>query len=260
MVGTTPPLQPTHAAEGQSLVRTLEELFRKQIASEPATAYLAMHGTPRAIDNHVRTFQWYRAYLPESGAILDWGCNYAPDSCLLRAQFADRFGLSSCDFSECTRYAIFHAFAATEHKHLKESIALPYESETFDAVIGSGVLEHTAMDYESLKELHRIIKPGGLAIITFLPNWLSLKEWIQRVIRKRGFHQRLYGMGEAKQLLKRAGFYPIAAGYHTFFWKRRMERVGLGRVRWLPGLLARICPMHIFSSTLCFVARRVNDM
>jgi SAM-dependent methyltransferase len=222
----------------------LEEFYAKELDLDPDNPYLLQHGRPVSIANHVRTFHWYRPYLPVTGTVLDWGCHHAPDSCLLRAWFGDRLSLYSCDFIEPDRYQVFHDFARTTYKRLEDESALPFPSNFFDAVIGSGVLEHTPMDYESLKGLRRVIKPGGVLVISYLPNRLSFKEWVRRVVRKKDFHRRLYGMGEAKQLLKRCGFYPVAAGY------------GAGGGGWFHQLL----PIHVFNSTLCFVARKVTMM
>jgi SAM-dependent methyltransferase len=169
--------------------------------------------------------------------------------------------LYSCDLIDQYCYAVFHRFAASSYTKLQDSVLLPYPPNFFDAVIGSGVLEHVAMDYESLKELYRVLKPGGMLIISYLPNWLSYKEFVRRVARKRDFHRRLYGKGEAKQLLKRCGFYPIAARYHTFFWERRLARFRMGR--WEPelaGLLAQLFPIHVLSSTLCLVGQKMTAM
>ena len=246
--------------QNKSLHEFLEELYKKQLTIDPGNEYLREHGSHVCIANQIRTFHWYRPYLPETGAVLDWGCNHAPDSCLLRAWFADRLDLFSCDFIEQTRYRVFHDFARSSHKTLEDEIRLPFASNSFEAVIASGVLEHTAMDYESLKELHRVLKPGGALVITYLPNWLSFREWMRRALWRRDFHRRLYGMGETKQLLKRCGFYPVAAGYQTFFWERLFAAMGMSR--WESGLsrLARLVPVHVFSSTLCFVAHKVTEM
>jgi len=50
-------------------------------------------------------------------------------------------------------------------------------------VMGSGVLEHVPNDSESLKELYRIIRPGGYFIMTMLPNQYSYTEWLNRRLR-----------------------------------------------------------------------------
>lgn len=47
--------------------------------------------------------------------------------------------------------------------------ALPYPDDTFDAVILSEILEHVDDDVAALKEVYRVLKPGGVAAIT-VPN------------------------------------------------------------------------------------------
>jgi SAM-dependent methyltransferase len=244
-----------------SLTQLLAELYQRQLALQPNDVYLRQHAHPTCIANQVRTFHWYRPFLPATGNVLDWGCYHAPDSCLLRAACGGRLTLYSCDFTERDRYAVFHDFADAVYSQLADPVCLPYPSNSFDAVIGSGVLEHTVLDYESLKELYRVIKPGGVVIISYLPNWLSLKEWVQRVFRRQAFHRRLYGLGELKQLLKRAGFFPLTAGYHNYAWERLFFAVGLRRAApWLAPCCAWLLPLNWLSSTLCCVAQKVTMM
>lgn len=233
------------------LCTLLAELYERQLALAPNNPYLRDHACPAVIDNQVRTFLWYRPYLPATGTVLDWGCNHAPDCVLLRASLGGRVQLHSCDFLQPGSYPVFSNYAHNEHRRLTDEVTLPYPSHCFDAVIGSGVLEHAAMDYESLKELRRVIKPDGVLIISYLPNWLSVNEWVRRVIRKRDFHRRLYRLSEIRQLLKRAGFYPIASGYHTFFWDRLVESLGLSRWPLIGRLLRQVVPVQVFGSTLC---------
>jgi len=218
----------------------LESLMHRYLEENPDTPYLREHSQPRYMDGHIRTFCEYAHYLPDQGDVLDWGCHHAPDSCLLRTVFPNRFRLHGCDFPEPHCFARFHEYAGLDYRQLTEIVATPYASGSFDVVVGSGVLEHTAMDYESLKEMHRILKHGGRLIITYLPNRLSAREWFRRIVQKRAFHQRLYGLGEARQLLKRSGFLPLLAQY-----------------AW-PGAL--LSPLRPFGSTLTLVARKVHGM
>lgn len=256
---TLPPLAETTPDADPAVV--LRDLYRAQLDRDPGHYYLVEHSQPRCIANQVRTFEWYRPYLPERGSVLDWGCKHAPDSCILRATFGDRLDLHGCDFDPPDRFAAFHDYARTSYRQLTDTIALPYPSGSFDMVIGSGVLEHVAFDYESLKEVYRVLKPDGVVVVTYLPNWLSVAEWWRRVVRKAGFHRRLYAFREASQLLKRTGFYPVEADYHTYFWQHKLSAVGLGR--WAEGL-TRVCkwlvPIHLLASTLCFIGRKVESM
>lgn len=260
-VGSQIPVASPPVVDPAALEQTLANLYREQLTLAPDNGYLLEHARPACVANQVRTFQWYQPHLPDVGNVLDWGCNHAPDSCMLRACYGEQLTLHSCDFVEPSRFQCFHDFARTAHQRLHETVALPYESNYFDAVIGSGVLEHTAMDYESLKELHRVLRPDGLLVVSYLPNWLSLQEWVRRVVHQRDFHRRLYGMSETNQLLKRAGFYPFARGYHTFIWERLLTAMGLRSLeKSVAPILGRLLPIQVFGATLYFLARKVTGM
>ena len=239
----------------------MHDLYRRQLAEDP-DPYLLEHAQPRKVAGQAWVFQWYAPYLPSEGAILDLGCADGPDVCMLRAAFGDRFELHGCDFVPADRFAVFREFSQVHYSQLSNNRPLPYLDETFDSVIASGVLEHAAMDYELLKEIYRILKPGGRIMISYLPNRLSFQEWRNRNVRKSGFHRRLYGIGETSQLLKRTGFYPIVPVRSHFAWERRLAKM-IASPRWVAQvakMLRILCPIHVFSSTLCGIAEKVQSM
>jgi SAM-dependent methyltransferase len=243
-----------------SLRALLTDLYREQLDARPDLAYLSQHADPGYVAGHVRSFLWYQRFLPDTGTVLDWGCFHAPDSCLLRARFADRLELHGCDFSAPGQYPVFHDFARIKYTPLTDLVRLPYPDAMFDVVIGSGALEHTAQDYESLKQLHRVLRPGGTLIVTYLPNRWSVMEWWRRVSRQT-FHLRLYGLSEARRLLLHSGFYPHAAGYHFDAWPRALGRVAGRRVAQAgAAVLSRLVPVDLFTSTLRLVAERRQSM
>jgi SAM-dependent methyltransferase len=250
-----------HLQKDIDLESILASLYREHLSIGIPHPYILEHQQPKCIANQVRTFHWYRPYLASHGAILDWGSYHAPDSCMLRAWYGNTFELHACDFADRNEYRVFHDYSKCEYRQLNDSVRLPYPDETFAAIIASGVLEHTAMDYESLKELYRVLKPEGVIIISYLPNRLSVREWIQRHFHRRDFHRRLYGVSETIQLLKHSGYYPETICYHTFFWQRLAEMVGLRRYRnSFASALRKILPLQIFCSTHCCVARKVRVM
>lgn len=48
---------------------------------------------------------------------------------------------------------------------------LPFENESFDAVLCTEVLEHTPEPKEALADINRVLKPGGLLYLTVPMSW-----------------------------------------------------------------------------------------
>ena len=203
-------------------LQLLRRLYAEQLTCR-SDEYLQLHGSPSFMRGTEQVFDWYRRYLPATGKVLDWGCRHAPDACLLSAD--DDFDLTiyGCDVVEPDRYKIFHSAAELQYKVLDHEYALSYENATFDAVIAAGVLEHVPMEYESLKELSRVTKPGGVLVITFLPNSRSLHELrARRSTTSRhtpgvAHHLRTYQLKTVRRALQACGFEVEQIGYQTHF-------------------------------------------
>jgi SAM-dependent methyltransferase len=98
---------------------------------------------------------------------------------------------------------------------------LPFPDTTFDAVILSEILEHVDRDVDALREVRRVLKPGGLALIT-VPHanypfwWDPLNKTLETLFRthiSRGplagiwaFHVRLYTPERLREAVLRAEF------------------------------------------------------
>ncbi len=154
---------------------------------------------------------FYTAY----GHNIGLGCNHAPTACMVKMLRGDAVRIYGCDLHS-EDFRVFYDFADLQYTQLTHPYLLPYESGAFDAVIGTAVLEHVPNDSESLKELYRILKPGGLLIVTTLPNRYSYTEWLNRQLQ-RPHHLRLYSLNETKQTFLHHGFLPIESGYHQVF-------------------------------------------
>jgi SAM-dependent methyltransferase len=91
---------------------------------------------------------------------------------------------------------------------------IPYPDDAFDAVLCSHVLEHVQDDRRAMRELHRVLRPGGWAIV-LVPLDPSREETYEDPAittpeaRQRAYwgsdHLRLYGR-DFKQRLEEAGF------------------------------------------------------
>lgn len=88
---------------------------------------------------------------------------------------------------------------------LNHAYQLPFPDHSFDVVISMGVLEHVPQDQESLQEIYRILKPGGLFFCFFLPYQWS---WTQQLAHLRGnyYHDRLYTKSQVKEMLGKVTF------------------------------------------------------
>jgi SAM-dependent methyltransferase len=183
----------------------LRDLYRRQLEQSPGD-YLRSHAEPAVVAHHVNVFEWYLPHLAGRRVLLDWGCNHGPDSCLLRQEFGESAELHACDFPPEGEFRAFRDFARPHYRRLTGPRRLPYEDDTFDAVIGSGVLEHTAMEGEALKELHRVLRPHGTLIITYLPYAYSWDEWHQRNVKKVDYHRRVFSRRGFARVLLSHGF------------------------------------------------------
>ena len=67
---------------------------------------------------------------------------------------------------------------------------LPFESESFDYVISFQVIEHIKEDLEFVREIHRVLRPGGQVIITTpnAPMSLTRNPWHVREYKPEELH------------------------------------------------------------------------
>lgn len=85
---------------------------------------------------------------------------------------------------------------------------LPYGSESFDLVTGLDVVEHLDDDVSGLREMRRVLRPGGRMLL-FVPAFMFL--WgVQDDV---SHHRRRYTLSELKQKLQQAGMNVERASY-----------------------------------------------
>ena len=126
------------------------------------------------------------ATIPENGRLIDVGCGTGNGLLI----FHERFGVSgvgvdvSDGMLEIARAKMDGRNLPIE-MHQIDGESLPFEENTFDAGISFEVLEHTPNPAQLLRELARVVKPGGTVIVT-TPN--TLWEPVHWFAAKTGLH------------------------------------------------------------------------
>lgn len=110
--------------------------------------------------------------------------------------------------------------------------ALPFVDEQFDFVISIEVIRYLADARRALAEFHRVLKPGGTALVTAMPpftltgyplaNLVTSRVQIGRLSRVRQF---FHSSGRLRRLFSEAGFDRV--NVHATFWGpfRNVERI-----------------------------------
>src|SRR5205085_3286633 len=127
--------------------------------------------------------------------ILDVGCGTGANLLML-SKYGDAEGV---DVSEDA--LAFCRERGLDKVRLGAGEELPYDDATFDLVTAFDVVEHMDNDLAGLKEMRRVLRPGG-RVLLFVPTFMFL--WgLQDEVSN---HRRRYRLPELRRVLEQAGF------------------------------------------------------
>src|SRR5215212_1832243 len=127
--------------------------------------------------------------------ILDVGCGTGANLLML-SKYGDAEGV---DVSEDA--LAFCRERGLESVKLGAAEELPYDDGTFDLVTAFDVVEHMDDDLAGLREMRRVLRPGG-RVLLFVPTFMFL--WgVQDDVSN---HRRRYRLPELRSVLEQAGF------------------------------------------------------
>ncbi len=109
------------------------------------------------------------------------------------------------------------------------ALALPFADATFDAVAAFDVIEHCDPEGEALREVHRVLRPGGRFLMS-----VPAYQWAWSDFDVANGHHRRYTRRRAAEALQRAGFRIDRATYgfatvFPLFVAERMARKAMRR-------------------------------
>jgi SAM-dependent methyltransferase len=133
------------------------------------------------------------------GRLIDIGCGIKPYSKLLEPFVSDHVGVDhEVTFHDTSNIDLFGT-----------AYEIPVEKETFDTAICTAVLEHLEEPEQALRECHRVLKPGGIAVYSVPFIWHLHEE-------PRDFYR--YSKYGLKYLFEKAGFEIVELEALSGFW------------------------------------------
>ncbi len=100
---------------------------------------------------------------------------------------------------------------------------LPFRGETFDAVLSAGSIEYWPSPVRALREMWRVLTPGGLALVG---GPTRPRDRLYRLLADNMMF--FYDEEEARAMFSEAGFIEVQVGYSGPVWKRDLAIVTRG--------------------------------
>ena len=139
-----------------------------------------------------------RPALRPGAVVVDVGCSSGYLLADLRAAHPEVVAFGADLVPDGLRHA--HEIAPDAPLLLADFLALPFEDGRVDAVVSANVLEHVREDASALREIRRVLRPGGLAAVV-VPAAPGLYDAYDAHLG----HERRYGRGELAGKARRAG-------------------------------------------------------
>ncbi|HEY9860467.1 MAG TPA: class I SAM-dependent methyltransferase [Candidatus Obscuribacterales bacterium] len=244
----------------------MEELIALQ--AQDSQCNLSQFRSITSAEQYQKLYQLLQQCVAPKSAVLDWGCGNGHFSYFLARSDYQAYGYAFDDFYLRQKLNQF----AYEFKQgtPTDAIAIPYKDQQFDAVVSVGVLEHVREtggdELASLKEIFRLLKPGGYFICYHLPNQFSWIDPIAALVPNKHHHLYRYTRKSIYALCQTAGYELLDVQRYGIlprnFWGNLPKSIGTSAAIAQGWHLADTTLSYIFSpfcQNYWFVAQKPSD-
>jgi len=179
-----------------------------------------------------------RPLLPPDGTAVEVGAGSG--RLLIRAGLERPYRLVAVDYAPYSIRAVTENYARAGLKGealLSDARALPFPDGSVDLVLSGGLLEHFRDPGEIVREMARVLRPGGLFYADIVPRKVSLYRWAERArmaedehmaegifesdLPKSAWRDVVRDAGLADVRIVSAGVYPpyTFAGHEALLWR-----------------------------------------
>jgi ubiquinone/menaquinone biosynthesis C-methylase UbiE len=146
--------------------------FGRRIRAEPSLAMLklARANSFERVEAHRYTKEWH---IPDAAdfagarglSVLEIGCGLGTDGAQFAKAGASYTGVDLTDAAIELARKRFELFGLRGELQVADAENLNFANESFEVVYSHGVLHHTPDTTHAVSEIHRVLKPGGRAIV-----------------------------------------------------------------------------------------------
>lgn len=172
-----------------------------------------------------------RVHLAGAGNVLDWGCG---NGHFARFLLEAGHRVTGYSYDPPPEFVADHAGFSFVPGVPDDPRRLPFADASFDAACSIGVLEHVhelgGDQPDSLRELWRVLRPGGILLIVHFPNAGSWIEAVVRVANRLGVtdkhqHSRMFRRADLDRLFGSGAWRVLAQARYNLIPRNALRRL-----------------------------------